>query len=86
MSGPDKEGLDRAYAAFVEEIVEETSSVRRLQKSHRRHLAVSFNPDTATVHLLEDIPCPTTAADGAKCQTVYGRVSADVLFDLVSVK
>lgn len=74
LSGPDKDGLNKAYVAFVSEIVANLQAIprRKLMEVRERKLEVNFDPATARVLRLEDTPCPTSAITGSACQTVSG--------------
>ena len=76
LSGPDREGLNKAYVAFVTQAVEieQRNSKRRqlLQIQGRLLEVVAFDPATARVYKLSDTPCPDSAVKGAACQTVSG--------------
>ena len=73
--GDEREGLQRAYVAFVEAQIDSTQPSTNLRG--RRHLSVDgIVPSSTSVYRIDDSDCPVGLTSSETCQVAFG------LFDL----
>jgi len=73
--GDEREGLQRAYVAFVEAQIASTQPSTNLRS--RRHLSVDgIVPSSTSVYRIDDSDCPNGLSSSETCQVAFG------LFDL----
>ena len=71
-----REGLDKAYGAFVQESVNNyttTDQIVEVISLRRRKLAVEFLPESDKIYLIVDSDCPLGSSAQETCQTAFAK-------------